>query len=114
MGKMTLTVLYRAMKAAEAAWKSAQASAVKDLPNGAPVAMGDGATGTVVRGTSRTASIDKAREILKPAQLKAIRAESVSLALLDAAVAAGKITQAQADEIAPASPRAAYIRVTLH
>lgn len=110
---LTLAALYRAWKAAETAWKAAQADAVAGKAHGDSVPMGDGARGTVVIGTSRTASLSVAQEILKPAQLKAIRVESVSLTLLDAMVKAGKITQAESEMIAPVRKNAPFVKVTL-
>ena len=110
---LTLAALYRAWKAAETAWKAAQADAVAGKAHGDSVPMGDGARGTVVIGTSRTADVVKAREVLKPAQFKAITETKVSLTLLDAMVKAGKITQAESEMIAPTRKNAPFVKVTL-
>lgn len=110
---LTLAALYRAHKAAETAWRAAQSAAVAGKAHGDSVPMGDGARGTVVIGTSRTADAAKAKEILSRAAFNAIVETKVSLPLLDAMVKAGKITKEDAAIIAPTRYSAPFVKVTL-
>lgn len=112
--KVTLFVLYRAWKAAEAAWKAAQAEAIGDRPHGDKVASDADGIATVVRGETRVADVVKAREILSRPKFSSVTEVKVSLPLLDAAVKAGRVTQAEYDTIVKATSKAPYLKITLH
>ena len=111
--KIVLSALYRAWKAAERAWKDAQSVAIGDLPHGAKVAD-DGATLTVVRGTTRTASVEIARGILKPHILRQITETKINLSALDALKESGKVTADEYDRIVKVTNNSPYLKVTLH